>query len=81
MLILKVAEDDPAGMVTDAGTVATEVVPDANVTKIPPAGAAAPNATVPTEMLPAETVEGLSVNVVSVGLTTPPICNRHIPRP
>ena len=50
VLTVKVAEVEPAGTNTLAGTVATVVSLLDSVTVAPPAGAGAPNTTVPTEL-------------------------------
>jgi len=52
----------PAAMVTDAGTVATELL-ELIVTTAPPAGAGAPSVTVQTLGVPPTTLVRLSVSV------------------
>ena len=78
---VKVVFTEPAGTTTDAGTVATEVVPDDSVTVVPPVGAAAEMVTVPVEDCPAFTVVGEIVKAVSVGPFALGICNLQSPRP
>ncbi len=70
VLMVNVADEDPAGTVTDVGTVATEVVADESEMTMPPTGAAADNVTVPVDVLPAETDDGEMVKVLRVGLFT-----------
>ncbi len=57
---VKVALSEPAGTVTDAGTVALGLLL-ASVTTAPPAGAPAVNVTLPVEATPPTTLEGVSV--------------------
>jgi hypothetical protein len=61
VVMVKVAEILNAGMATDGGTCATEVLLLCRVTSTPPAGAALFNATVPVELFPPTTVPGLRV--------------------
>jgi hypothetical protein len=62
VVMVKVAEDAPAGTVTLAGTVATVVVPLVNVTTT--ASVATPvSVTVPVLLTPPFTLAGLSVSV------------------
>jgi hypothetical protein len=56
---LKVADVDPAGTVTLAGTVATAVLLLVSTTEAPPVGAAPFKRTVPVELLPPTTLVGL----------------------
>jgi len=60
-----VAEDAPARIVIDPGTVA-EVLDDVKVTIAPPVPAGPESVTVPVDVLPPVTVEGLSVILCSV---------------
>src|SRR3954470_5184578 len=57
----------PAGTVTLAGTVATEVLLLLSITVAPPTGALAVRVTVPVEFVPPLTLVGLTVREVSVG--------------
>ena len=59
-----------AGMVTVAGTVAAFVLPLANVTTMPPVGAALVKETVPVEIASDTTLEELREIVFSVGAFT-----------
>jgi len=59
--ITNVALEDPAGTVTETGTVATEVVSDVKFTFAPPLGAVALNVTVPCAEVPPRTLSGLIV--------------------
>ena len=69
VVTLNVAEVDPAGTVTVAGTVA-EALFDASAMEIPPVGAAALIVTVPTEATPPTTLVGLRVTLLTLsGLT------------
>jgi hypothetical protein len=63
VVIVTVAVREPAGTVTDAGTVAAAVVALDIVTTTPPAGAATERVTVATEFVPPLTDVGFSVNV------------------
>ena len=54
---LKVADNDPAGIATDAGTLSRELL-DESVTVTPPAGAAALRVSVQLLTAPEERVEG-----------------------
>lgn len=60
VLMVKLAEFDPAGTSTLAGTLATAGFDDARATLSPPAGAAWVSVTVPVEDVPPNTVPGLS---------------------
>jgi hypothetical protein len=55
---VKVEEEDPEGIVTEAGTV-TDVVLSAKLTTVPPAGAPAVRFTVQMELAPPTTEAGL----------------------
>jgi hypothetical protein len=78
-LKVKVALDDPAGMFSVAGTVATAALLLASVTMAPAAGAAALSVTVPCPVVPAMTLADVSVTdataVVELGdVVEPPHC-------
>jgi hypothetical protein len=64
---LKVALVAPAGTVTVAGTVPTEVGLEDNVTGKPPVGAGPERVTVPTEAVPPITEVGFIVSPVRAG--------------
>jgi hypothetical protein len=66
VVIVTVAVREPAGTVTDAGTVAAAVVALDIVTTTPPAGAATDRVTVATEFVPPRTDVGFSVSVETV---------------
>ena len=59
VVALNVVEVDPAGTVTDAGTVAAAVLLLESVTSTPPAGAAEVSVTVPVDVAPPTTAVGL----------------------
>ena len=67
VVTVNVADVEPAGMVTVAGTAATAVFELVRYTSSPPAGAAVLRVTVPTEEIPATTVVGLRLNPVGRG--------------
>jgi hypothetical protein len=73
VVAVKVALVAPAGIVTLAGTVATEGLPLFRVTLAPPAGAAALRLTVPCDICPPFTAPGLKVIPVSVGVALPAV--------
>ena len=62
----------PAGTVTRAGTVATDVSLLVSVTVTPPDGAALLSVTVPVEEVALTTVAGFRLSAVSVGGCTTP---------
>lgn len=66
LVTVKVAEVDPAGMVTLPGTIATEVLLLDKVTAAPPVGAAALSVTVPVEVVMPATVVGFKLKDASV---------------
>jgi len=69
VVIVKVVEDEPAGTVTLAGTVAAELeLP--RVTTAPPAGASPISKTVPLEDTPPTTLTGLTVSLDAVACCT-----------
>jgi hypothetical protein len=70
VVTVKVAVVAPAGTVTLAGTVATEVRLLESVTTIPPAGAGPVSVTVPIDGLPPRTLSGLRDKDDSVGALT-----------
>ena len=78
---VNVAVVDPAGITTEAGTVATVVEAEVRFTVAPPVGAALERVSVPVEACPAFTVVGEIVNVVRVGTIVLGICNLQSPRP
>ena len=81
-VILKVAEVEPAGTVTVAGTVAADVTDELSVTVSPPVGAALDRVTAPLAVPPGETTDGVTVQEASEAINVP--CGRgslHIPRP
>jgi len=61
---VKVAEDDPAGMVADAGTV-TEATLLLSAIDIPPVGAVPVIDTLPVEFVPPVTDDGLTLSEAS----------------
>jgi len=67
VVTVKVAVVDPAATVTEAGTVATEVVPEARFTVNPPAGAAELIVTVPVDAPAPVTVVGFKLSALTVG--------------
>ena len=67
VVTVKVALVAPAGMVTLAGTVATEVLPLLRVMRAPPVRAGALSATLPIEVDPPWTLGGCRVIDVRVG--------------
>jgi hypothetical protein len=67
-----VALVEPAGTVTDAGTVAAAVLSLAKDTTAPPAGAGPFSVTLPVEPVPPMTEEGVRVRDVSTGRTSNP---------
>lgn len=69
---MKLALLAPAGTVTLAGTLATDVLLVESVTSAPPVGAAFVSVTVPCEELPPLMFDGLSVSVESAAV--PPVC-------
>jgi hypothetical protein len=80
VVTVKVAEVAAAGIVTVAGTVATEVVPDVSAIERPPVGAGAEMVTVPVEGAGPTTDVGLSVNVVTApGLTVTVVVTVEMP--
>lgn len=62
--IVNVADTWPAATVTLAGTVATVVFEDVNVTTVPPEGAAVLSTTVPVLLVPPFTDVGFNVNEI-----------------
>ncbi len=66
VLTVKLADEEPAGTVTLAGTVAAAVLLLDSVTTTPPEGAAADNVTVPCEVLPPVTDVGLRLTEFKV---------------
>ena len=66
VVIVKVAEVEPAAIMTDAGGTAF-VLEDDSVTVVPPVGAGPEIVTVPTELAPPITVVGLSESDTRVG--------------
>jgi len=71
---------DPAGTVTDPGTV-THATGEARVTLMPPDGAFPVRVTVPVEDAPPSTVDGLNVTVDGTGGTTVRSCEALPPPP
>jgi hypothetical protein len=80
VVIENVAVVEPAGTVTLAGTVATEVRLLESVTTIPPAGAGPVNVTVPVDGLPPCTLLGLRVRDDIVGALTVKVACRVVLR-
>ena len=78
-VIVKVAEVEPAGMVTELGTVATVVVALVRLTAMPPVGAATEYVTVPVDVEPAVTVVGEIVKEASAVAVDS--CRRQTPLP
>ena len=70
VVTVTVAEVDPPGTVTDAGTVAAAVLLELKATASPPVGAGLLIATVAVEETPPTTVVGDKVTPVSVGAVT-----------
>ena len=70
VVIEKVVDVVPAGMVTLAGGVAIAGLELCNVTRAPPAGAGADRVTVPVTVVPPTTVLGLMRNEVRAGGVT-----------
>ena len=70
VVIAKVVEVVPAGMVTLAGGVAIAGLALCNVARAPPAGAGADRVTVPVTVVPPTTVLGLMRNEVRAGGVT-----------
>ena len=64
---VNVAEVEPAGIVTVAGTVPAAVLPEVRATTNPPVGAALVIVTVPVEAVPPVTAVGLNVSPERVG--------------
>jgi len=83
---VKVVEDDPAGIVTDPGTV-TDVLLSAKLTTAPPAGAAAVRFTVQMELAPPTIDPGLQTTEDKFDWTlpdtemVPPVCATINPVP
>jgi len=69
VVTVKVAVVAPAGIVTEAGTVAAEFA-ELSGTVRPPVGAAALIVTVPVELLPPATEVGLRLSAVTIGALT-----------
>jgi len=67
---VNVAVVEPAATVTDAGTVAAEVLLDVSATVVPPVGAMLLKVTVPVELSPPVTEVGLRETPVKVGAVT-----------
>ncbi len=68
-LAVKVPEEDPAGMLTEAGTVSSGLLAETD-TLVPPVGAWAETVTVQVDDAPASSVAGLQVKVeTNVGAT------------
>ena len=67
VVTVKVAEVEPLGTVTLAGTVAADVGALESVTRIPPEGAAAVRLTVPVTGLPPTMLVGFTVTEASAG--------------
>jgi hypothetical protein len=70
-VIVNVALDEPAGIVTDVGTLATTWLLLASETLAPPAGAGALRVTVPCPALPAVRVVAFSVTETDMLLVGP----------
>ena len=66
----KVAEDPPAGLVTDGGTVAARLL-DASDTVVPPVGAGPLRVTVPVDPSPPKTNAGLRARPLRTGGAMP----------
>jgi hypothetical protein len=67
VVTVKLAEVCPAGIVTEAGTVASDVSELLRLTVMPPAGAGPLIVAVPVELLPPSTELGEKVMLVTVG--------------
>ena len=78
---VKVAVVAPAATVTDAGTVAAEVLLDESATTKPSAGAALLRVTVPVEVVAPVTVVGFKVRPVRVGAVTARVAVEVAPPP
>jgi hypothetical protein len=70
VLVVNIALDDPAGMVTCAGTLAAVELLLESVNKAPPAGAGPLSVTVPCDEVPPATLVGLSVMDTNLGAFT-----------
>jgi hypothetical protein len=69
----KFALEAPAGIVTLAGTVATDGVPLERAMTAPPVGASPFSPTLPVDGVPPFTLVGLSVKVVRIELAACPV--------
>ena len=70
VVTMKFALVDPAGTVTEAGTVAAAVSLLVRLTEIPPAGAGPVSVTIPVELVPPCTDAGLTLTEVRPGGVT-----------
>ena len=70
VVIVNVAEVDPAGIATVEGTVASFVLLEVRVTVAPPVGAATLRATVPVDDAPPMSEVGVNVSDASLGTAT-----------
>ena len=79
VVTVKLALVDPAGTVTEAGTVAAAVSLLVRLTGIPPAGAGPVSVTVPVELVPPCTDAGLRLIELKAGGVTVSTAVREVP--
>ena len=79
MVAVNVTPVLPAGIVTEAGTVAAPVLLLVNVTTIPAGGAGPVRVTVPVEFVPPVTVVGLRLSAFNAGRDTVNVAERVVP--